>query len=92
MPRLTCHHSRITVLPPPPPAAALQAAPKSVDHIRRCGELGLYTSNHFFRVDRGFVAQTADIPSGRTAPMSAEQEEVAIRHVPLEVHPDVRHK
>ena len=30
-------------------------------------------TNHFFRVDRGFVAQTADINGGRTAPMSEAQ-------------------
>lgn len=38
-----------------------QAAPKTVDHIKRCAELGLYTSNHIFRVDKGFVAQ---VPRG----------------------------
>lgn len=32
---------------------------------------------------RSFVAQTADVPSGRTAPMSPEQAEVAQRKVPL---------
>ena len=31
-------------------------------------------TNHFFRVDRGFVAQTADINGGRTAPMNALQQ------------------
>ncbi|KAL4425779.1 hypothetical protein ABPG75_009795 [Micractinium tetrahymenae] len=67
------------------------AAPKTVEHIRRCGELGLYTSNYFFRVDKGFVAQTAEINGGRTAPMSAMQQEVANRRVPLEVHPEVKH-
>ena len=35
--------------------------------------MGGYNTNHFFRVDRGFVAQTADVPGGRIAPMSAEQ-------------------
>lgn len=44
------------------------------------------------QVDRGFVAQTADVPSGRTAPMSAEQRQVAERKVPLEVLPDIKHK
>lgn len=36
--------------PVPPPLHCAQAAPKTVDHIKRCGELGLYTTNHFFRV------------------------------------------
>ncbi|PSC68000.1 peptidyl-prolyl cis-trans isomerase CYP23 [Micractinium conductrix] len=66
-------------------------APKTVDHIRRCGELGLYNTNHFFRVDRGFVAQTADINGGRTAPMSEAQRAVADLNVPFEVHADVKH-
>lgn len=67
------------------------AAPKTVDHIRRCGELGLYTTNNFFRVDSGFVAQTADINGGRTAPMNALQKEVAARTLPLEVLKEVKH-
>ncbi|EFN51705.1 hypothetical protein CHLNCDRAFT_13084, partial [Chlorella variabilis] len=66
-------------------------APKTADHIRRCAELGLYNTNHFFRVDKGFVAQVADISGGRLAPMSRMQQEVATRHVPLELHPDVKH-
>lgn len=32
-------------------------APITVAHILELGRLGLYTSNHFFRVDKGFVAQ-----------------------------------
>ena len=78
-------------LPVCPPAPILQAAPKTVEHIKRCGELGLYNTNHFFRVDKGFVAQTADILGGRSAPMNKMQREVASRHVPLEVHADVKH-
>lgn len=39
------------------PLLCIQVAPKTVAHIKRCGELGLYNTNHFFRVDRGFVAQ-----------------------------------
>lgn len=31
-------------------------------------------TNYFFRMDRGFVAQTAEINGGRTAPMSAMQQ------------------
>ena len=32
-------------------------APVTVAHILELGRLGLYTTNHFFRVDKGFVAQ-----------------------------------
>lgn len=66
-------------------------APKSAQHIRRLGELGAYNTNHFFRVDRGFVAQTADVLGGRTAPLDTLQKEVASRHVPLEVVKGVKH-
>lgn len=37
------------------------------------------------------MAQVADILGGRTAPMSALQQSVAARTLPLEVHPDVKH-
>ena len=32
-------------------------APKTVKHILNVGRLGLYNNDHFFRVDKGFVAQ-----------------------------------
>ncbi|XP_030961601.1 peptidyl-prolyl cis-trans isomerase CYP23 [Quercus lobata] len=48
-------------------------APKTVDHIFKLVRLGCYNTNHFFRVDKGFVAQVADVVGGRTAPMNEEQ-------------------
>ncbi|KAL2510165.1 Peptidyl-prolyl cis-trans isomerase CYP23 [Forsythia ovata] len=36
-------------------------APKTVEHIFKLVRLGCYNTNHFFRVDRGFVAQVADV-------------------------------
>ncbi|KAL8161522.1 hypothetical protein V2J09_013011 [Rumex salicifolius] len=48
-------------------------APKTVDHIFKLVRLGGYNTNHFFRVDKGFVAQVADVVGGRTAPMNDEQ-------------------
>ncbi|KAK4842631.1 hypothetical protein QYF36_025045 [Acer negundo] len=48
-------------------------APKTVDHIFKLVRLGGYNTNHFFRVDKGFVAQVADVASGRSAPMNEEQ-------------------
>ena len=44
---------------PGPPRPHLQVAPKTVEHIFKLCVLGGYQSNHFFRVDKGFVAQTA---------------------------------
>ncbi|KAK9707267.1 hypothetical protein RND81_07G185100 [Saponaria officinalis] len=48
-------------------------APKTVEHIFKLVRLGCYNTNHFFRVDRGFVAQVADVVGGRTVPLNAEQ-------------------
>ncbi|PWZ53053.1 Peptidyl-prolyl cis-trans isomerase CYP23 [Zea mays] len=38
-------------------------APKTVEHIFKLVRLGCYNTNHFFRVDKGFVAQVADVMS-----------------------------
>jgi cyclophilin family peptidyl-prolyl cis-trans isomerase len=43
--------------------------------------LGCYNTNHFFRVDKGFVAQVASVVGGRTAPMNDEQQEEAEKSV-----------
>jgi cyclophilin family peptidyl-prolyl cis-trans isomerase len=48
-------------------------APKTVDHIFKLVRLGGYNTNHFFRVDKGFVAQVADVVGGRSAPMNEDQ-------------------
>ena len=34
-----------------------EVAPVTVKHIIELGRLGAYNTNHFFRVDKGFVAQ-----------------------------------
>ena len=34
-----------------------EVAPVTAAHILELGRLGAYNTNHFFRVDRGFVAQ-----------------------------------
>jgi cyclophilin family peptidyl-prolyl cis-trans isomerase len=51
----------------------------------------MYTGNHFFRVDKGFVAQTADVMSGSIYPMNEQQKAVGGKNVPLEVHKGVKH-
>ncbi|WOL01084.1 peptidyl-prolyl cis-trans isomerase CYP23 [Canna indica] len=48
-------------------------APKTVEHIFKLVRLGCYNTNHFFRVDKGFVAQVADVVGGRSALMNEEQ-------------------
>ena len=48
------------------------------------GPMGAYTSNHFFRVDRGFVAQVADVVGGRQVPMDEWQSAEAQKTVPGE--------
>ena len=51
-----------------------QAAPRTVRLVYSLLEAGAYNTNHFFRVDRGFVAQVADVPGGRLARMDAFQQ------------------
>jgi cyclophilin family peptidyl-prolyl cis-trans isomerase len=64
-------------------------APKTVEHILDLARRGLYTTNHFFRVDAGFVAQVAGVES-RSAPMDAYQKEIARRTLPGEFS-EVKH-
>lgn len=56
-------------------------APITVDHIFKLVRLGCYNTNHFFRVDKGFVAQVADVVGGRLAPMNEEQRKEAEKKV-----------
>lgn len=65
-------------------------APKTVDHIFKLVRLGCYNTNHFFRVDKGFVAQVADVVGGRLAPMNEEQRQEAEKTVVGEFS-DVKH-
>ncbi|KAI6676818.1 hypothetical protein NL676_037614 [Syzygium grande] len=65
-------------------------APRTVDHIFKLVRLGGYNTNHFFRVDRGFVAQVADVTNGRSAPMNDEQRTEAEKTVVGEFS-DVKH-
>ncbi|KAJ4973269.1 hypothetical protein NE237_006443 [Protea cynaroides] len=65
-------------------------APKTVEHIFKLVRMGCYNTNHFFRVDKGFVAQVADVVGGRTAPLNQEQREEAEKTVVGEFS-DVKH-
>ncbi|KAJ6355822.1 hypothetical protein OIU78_004034 [Salix suchowensis] len=65
-------------------------APQTVDHIFKLVRLGCYNTNHFFRVDKGFVAQVADVVGGRSAPMNEEQRKEAKKTVAGEFS-DVKH-
>ncbi|TVU24381.1 hypothetical protein EJB05_26814 [Eragrostis curvula] len=56
-------------------------APKTVEHIFKLVRLGCYNTNHFFRVDKGFVAQVGAVVGGRTAPMNEEQKKEAEKTV-----------
>lgn len=58
-----------------------KVAPKTVHHISKLARMGCYTSNHFFRVDKGFVAQVADVMGGRSARMNRDQKEEAEKTV-----------
>ncbi|KAK9116789.1 hypothetical protein Sjap_015736 [Stephania japonica] len=65
-------------------------APKTVDHIFKLVRLGCFNTNHFFRVDKGFVAQVADVIGGREAPLNDEQREEAEKTIVGEFS-DVKH-
>ncbi|KAE8651746.1 peptidyl-prolyl cis-trans isomerase CYP23 [Cucumis sativus] len=67
-----------------------KVAPRTVDHIFKLVRLGCYNTNHFFRVDKGFVAQVADVVGGRLAPMNEEQRTEAEKTVVGEFS-DVKH-
>jgi cyclophilin family peptidyl-prolyl cis-trans isomerase len=67
-------------------------APVTSRHILELFRRGAYDTNHFFRVDKGFVAQVADVVGGRRAPLDAFQEEIARDTVPGEFQPTVVHR
>jgi cyclophilin family peptidyl-prolyl cis-trans isomerase len=67
------------------------AAPKTVELVLNLIEVGAYNTNHFFRVDKGFVAQVADVSTGRTQGLSNLQQKYASKTVPLEVHRTLKH-
>ncbi|KAF5830356.1 cyclophilin-like protein [Dunaliella salina] len=67
-------------------------APITSQHIFTLCQQGLYTTNQFFRLDRGFVAQVSDVRSGRLLPLNSQQQEQAMKTVPLEVQQGVVHK
>ena len=67
------------------------AARATAAHVLEAFELGLYDTNHFFRVDRGFVAQIADCAGGRRAAMSERQRAAATRTVRGEFDASVKH-
>ena len=56
-------------------SSGLQVAPVTSQHILKLAKLGAYNTVSFFRVDKGFVAQTADVVYGRlqTAPLDGRQ-------------------
>ncbi|CAI9096633.1 OLC1v1032825C1 [Oldenlandia corymbosa var. corymbosa] len=65
-------------------------APRTVEHIFKLVRLGCYNTNHFFRVDKGFVAQVADVAGGRSAPMNELQRTEAEKTLKGEFS-DVKH-
>ena len=71
-----------------------EVAPVTAAHIFRLVALGAYAGCHFFRVDRGFVAQVSEAAGGRPAdwpPLSDAARAEAAKTVPLEVRAGVRH-
>lgn len=67
------------------------AAPRTTELVTKLLELGAYNTNHFFRVDKGFVAQVAGVEGNLLFEMNEEQRKYARQTVPLEVHEKLRH-
>ena len=57
-----------------PAGLPVQVAPVTTAHMLKLIKLGGFNGNHFFRVDKGFVAQTADVLGGRPAPLDKRQQ------------------
>eukprot|EP00210_Caulerpa_lentillifera_P000838 g811.t1 len=66
-------------------------APETVAHIFKLVQLGCYNTNHFFRVDKGFVAQVQDCRRNPLFPLNEEQLAEANKQVKLEVVRGVVH-
>ena len=64
-------------------------APITSAHILDLCRRGLYISNHFFRVDKGFVAQVDGVVGGLRISMDAYQREVASKKLPGDFRNDV---
>mmetsp|Transcript_1283 Transcript_1283/g.2061 ORF Transcript_1283/g.2061 Transcript_1283/m.2061 type:complete len:240 (-) Transcript_1283:50-769(-) len=69
-----------------------EIAPLTSAHIFHLVQLGLYDTNHFFRIDKGFVAQTGDVMTGRMVPLNEQQLSYARMTVPLEVAGGIIHQ
>ena len=67
------------------------AAPKTCALMTKLLQLGCYNTNHFFRVDKGFVAQVAGVEGNLLYEMNDEQRRYARQTVPLEVHEELKH-
>jgi len=59
-----------------------EVAPKTVAQFLRLARAGVYNSVYFYRVEKGFVAQTATVDD-REVPLTAVQKAAIVR-VPLE--------
>lgn len=68
-----------------------KVAPVTAAHIVKLARLGCYNTNHFFRVDRGFVAQVAAVVGGREVALDGVQEQEGEKTV-LGEFSDVQHK
>ena len=59
-----------------------EVAPVTVKHIIELGRLGAYNTNHFFRVDKGFVAQARRSGTAKRARVCLAGEADASRRAP----------
>ena len=66
-------------------------APLTIAHVREMLKLGMYATNHVFRIDKGFVAQIADVKGGRRAAMNTAQTRLAEKTVKGEFKNQPKH-
>ena len=66
-------------------------APATAARVLALFDAGAYATNHFFRVDKGFVAQIAECASGRRVAMNDEQRALATKTIPGEFSKTLRH-
>ena len=69
----------------------VETAPITSKHMLYCFRMGLFDSNHVFRVDKGFVAQIADAGNGRRARMNPVQQRVAAKMIKGEFPKEIKH-
>ena len=68
-----------------------EESPTTTNHMLECFVMGLFDTNHIFRVDRGFVIQIASASMGRRASMNSEQQLLSNKKIKGEFTKKLKH-